>query len=67
MSHVDSRNAHVGLRWASIQAFQKVAHLIPENIPIILETPVAEGGIDTEMEMAREALTVPTSDLVVAR
>src|SRR6266404_1672917 len=51
LSHVDSRNAHVTLRWASIQAFQRVANLIPEEVPIILETPVTEDGIEAEIEL----------------
>jgi sugar phosphate isomerase/epimerase len=65
MSHVDTRNAHVTLRWASIQPFQKIAHLIPENVPIILETPVSADGIGAEIEIAREALRVTVADLAM--
>ncbi len=67
LSHVDTRNAHVTLRWTSIQAFQKVAHLIPDDIPIILETPVPEEGIEAEIEMAREALKSPHANLATVR
>jgi sugar phosphate isomerase/epimerase len=67
MSHVDTRNVHVTLRWASIQPFQKIAHLIPETVPVILETPVKTEGIERELDMAREALSVPAVDLAIAR
>ena len=67
MSHVDTRNAHVTLRWASIQPFQKIAHMIPEAIPIILETPVSADGIRAEIAMATEALRMPVPDLEAVR
>lgn len=42
--------------------FRAVSSLIPENIPLILESPVREEDINREIELARRALPVsPTS------
>lgn len=59
LSEVNSRSTHDPLSGGSVAAFQKVAHLIPETVPIILETPVLENQIDHEMELARVALPCP--------
>ena len=58
MSEVNSRSTHDPLSGAAIDAFRAVASLIPENIPIILESPVREEDINREMEQARLALPV---------
>ena len=50
------RSKHDPLSVASILAFQEVADLIPDDIPLILETPVPEGRIGLEMDRVREAL-----------
>ena len=45
------------LSYASIMAFQEVAHRIPESVPIILETLAAdEVAMVGEIAKAREAL-----------
>ncbi len=56
VSEVNTRSKHDVLSYASIIAFQDVAHLIPEHVPLILETPVKEGGIEGEIEKVRQAL-----------
>ena len=56
VSEVNTRSKHDVLSYASILAFQEVAHLIPENIPLILETPVREDDIEAEIARVREAL-----------
>jgi hypothetical protein len=56
VSEVNTRSKHDPLSYGSILAFREVAHLIPEEIPVILETPVPEEEIDLEMQRAIEAL-----------
>lgn len=58
VSEVNTRSKHDRLSYASILAFQEVAHLIPESVPLILETPVPEGDIEEEIARVREALPV---------
>lgn len=58
VSEVNTRSKHDRLSYASILAFQEVAHLIPESVPLILETPVPEGDIEAEIAKVREALPV---------
>jgi hypothetical protein len=63
VSEVNTRSKHDVLSYASIVAFQEIAHLIPDHIPLILETPVAEADIETEIAKVREALPVKTQTL----
>jgi hypothetical protein len=56
LSEVNTRSKHDPLSFASILAFQEVAPLIPEEVPIILETPVPEDQIEFEVEQAADAL-----------
>jgi hypothetical protein len=56
LSEVNTRSKHDPLSYASVLAFQEVAPLIPEDVPIILETPVPEDQIEFEVEQATEAL-----------
>ena len=56
VSEVNTSSKHDPLSYASILAYQEVAHLIPANVPLILETPVAEGQMENEMAKVREAL-----------
>ena len=56
LSEVNTRSKHDPLSLASILAFQEVAPLIPEEVPIILETPVPEDQIEFEVEQAADAL-----------
>jgi hypothetical protein len=37
---------------------RQVAEFIPEHVPLILETPVPEDRIESEMDRVREALRV---------
>jgi len=64
VSEVNTRSKHDCLSYASILAFQEVASMIPEDIPVILETPVPEDQIEFEMERAREALRVVQQEFV---
>ena len=58
VSEVNTRSKHDCLSYTSILAFQEVAHLIPEGVPLILETPVLEGDMAAEIEKVREALPI---------
>jgi sugar phosphate isomerase/epimerase len=58
VSEVNSRSTHDPLSSAGIDAFRAVASLIPENIPVILESPVSAEEVDREIEFARLALPI---------
>ena len=58
LSHVTSGSAHERLSPAAISAVREVAALIPEHVPVVLETPVTEEQIDEELRVAREALDI---------
>jgi hypothetical protein len=58
ISEVNTRSKHDILSFASIRAFQEVAHLIPQDIPLILETPVGDSSVEVEVAKALEALPV---------
>lgn len=62
LSELNTSSRHDRLSYAAILAFRQVAALIPEEVPLILETPVAEDGIDFEIGRAREALLVMRRD-----
>jgi hypothetical protein len=64
LSEVSTRSKHDRLSYASVCAFREVAAMIPEEIPIILETPVSEDQIQAEMRQALEALPVRSPELV---
>jgi len=63
VSEVNTRSKHDLLSFASIIAFQEVAHLIPPDVPLILEFPVAEDEMEFEIARVRQAL--PASQVVV--
>ena len=56
VSEVNTRSKHDSLSYASILAFQEVAHLIPKTIPLILETPAVEADLELQIAAARQAL-----------
>jgi hypothetical protein len=58
VSEVNSQSKHDPLSFESVLAFRRVAHLVPENTPVILESRVEEDGIDDEIENACKALSV---------
>ena len=57
VSEVNSASQHDRLSFAAILAFEQVANLIPESIPVILESRVAPRDIDLELARAKQALT----------
>jgi hypothetical protein len=64
VSEVNTRSKHDPLSYASILAYQEVAHLIPANVPLILETPVAADQIEAEIAKVRKALPLPQRTMV---
>jgi hypothetical protein len=58
VSEVNTRSKHDRLSYTTILAFQQVAHLIPEEVPLILETPVTLEEMRQEVGKVREALPV---------
>jgi hypothetical protein len=58
VSEVNTRSTHDPLSYGCVLAFRQIAEFIPEHVPLILETPVQEDRIESEMERAREPLPV---------
>lgn len=61
VSEVNTRSKHDPLSLASILAFQEVANLIPEDVPLIIETPIPEHQIAHEIARVKQALPPPQS------
>ena len=64
VSEVNTRSKHDPLSYASILAYQEVAHLIPEDIPLILETPVTADHLELEIAKVHKALPPPQRIMV---
>jgi hypothetical protein len=58
VSEVNSESQHDPISYGAKLAFQQVAELIPQEVPIIVESRVPENKIASEIESARKALTV---------
>lgn len=56
VSEVNTQSKHDPLSFESILAFHKVAHLLPPDAPVILESRVEESEIDEEIRRAINAL-----------
>lgn len=56
VSDVNSQSKHDPLTFEAVLAFQRVARLIPADIPIILESRVGETEIEAEIKSALSAL-----------
>jgi hypothetical protein len=56
VSEVNSKSQHDPLSFESILAFQKVAHLIPETVPVIVESRVEKDEVVEEIQNVRKAL-----------
>jgi len=57
VSEVSTKSKHDPLSLESILAFHRVAHLLPTEAPIILESRVEESQIEEEIESAINALS----------
>jgi hypothetical protein len=56
ISEVNSQSKHDALSFESVLAFRKVAHLIPEGVPAIVESRVAENEVEEEIRSVEKAL-----------
>jgi hypothetical protein len=65
VSEVNSESKHDPLTLEAIMAFQRVSSLIPQDIPIILESRVDEAHMDAEVVNALSALN-PANTLAIA-
>jgi hypothetical protein len=60
VSEVNTQSKHDPLSFESILAFHRVSHLVPPEIPIIMESRVGEDDIVDEVDKAIQALSVQT-------
>src|SRR5204863_691204 len=56
-SGVTTRSIHGLISAAASSAYSSIAHLIPQGVPIILESPVEESMIHSEINFARDAFS----------
>src|SRR6202040_1863762 len=49
LSEVNSSSTHDPLSDAAVNAFEKVASLVPEDVPVILESPVPADKVQAEL------------------
>jgi len=56
-SGVTTRSVHAPISDAARAAYSSIAHLIPEKLPIILESPVEEAMILAEIDFAKTAFS----------
>ena len=67
ISEVNSQSRHDRLTFGAIRAFRKVSYLIPEDVPIVIESRAVEHEVSTEVSNARRALTgAPKTDASLA-
>ena len=66
ISEVNTRSHHDPISLYAMKAFQSVAHLIPDEVPVVLETTLATGKSDVvrEISRARSALSSQFLDRV---
>jgi hypothetical protein len=57
ISEVNTSSRHDPISRGAVAAFREVAHLIPEDTPVIIESPVAVPEFVTETRRALESLT----------
>jgi hypothetical protein len=58
VSEVNTQSKHDPLSFESVLAFHKVSHLVPLDVPVILESKVEESEINGEIQSALNALSV---------
>lgn len=56
VSQLDEHSRHVRLSEAGAAAFEGVAHLVPPEVPVIIESPVQPFEIEAELEICSRAL-----------
>jgi hypothetical protein len=66
VSEVNSHSTHSRISLNSILAFNRVSHLIPDCIPVILETPATQDEILQQIAYANDALPPQHAETRVA-
>jgi hypothetical protein len=66
MSEVDPYGKHIPIGFTALLGFQKVAKLIPEDSPVIIESMIGPADIGIELQSVRRALT-PASPWIEAQ
>jgi hypothetical protein len=61
ISEVNTRSGHDRISPYSLRAFQRVASLIPEDVPVIIESRIPPEQIHAEIDQALLALTPPSA------
>ena len=61
MSDVASNSKHEAMSLTAVSAFRKVAHLIPRDVPIILESVISPDKIEQEIKLAEFLLSPSTA------
>jgi hypothetical protein len=66
MSEVNSLSRHERITFTALNSFRKVAHLIPADVPVILETPVQADHIrdqvHDQIQLAEQVLSPTDTD-----
>jgi hypothetical protein len=57
ISEVDAASKHVQISSIAMRSFQKIASLIPQETPVIIESTVPPSSISDEIRMALESLS----------
>jgi hypothetical protein len=57
ISKVNTRSKHEAISYSALEAFRKVAHLIPDHIPLIIESVIPESRIDSQIATALQAVS----------
>ena len=63
ISSVNTQSKHEPLTLESLLSFKKLAEFIPEDIPIILESPIESDKIELEMDLATSVLSRKPNNL----
>ena len=57
VSEVNSSSKHERLNQGTIRSFERITHLIPQNVPIILESPISAEEVDSEVQLVRKTFS----------
>ncbi len=56
ISEVDAASRHVRISGMAMRSYQRMASLIPEDLPIIIESMISEAEVATEVDIVRACL-----------
>ena len=60
ISEVDSASRHVAISQLAMKSYQRISSLIPEHIPVIIESMIRDTEILSEVEAVKTSLGQPT-------